>query len=143
NGVDAAGIGDTTARVAERHDFGFLFGEEAGGGGSGVAKALNRNARSTQRDLFHLACLFDDIKKAASGGFSASFGTTNRNGLAGNDAMGSVADGHGVGIHDPSHGLRVRVDVGRGNVLRRTDERETLAGVAAGTGPELATGHPL
>jgi hypothetical protein len=42
---------------------------------------------------------------------------------------------HRVGIHEPRHGLLVRADVGGGNVVRGTDKRADLAGVAAG--------HPL
>src|SRR5258707_1240066 len=75
DGVNAAGIGDAAARVAEGHDFCFLFGEQAGGSGAGVAESLNGDARATQCNLFQLAGLFDDVEQAAGGGFAASFGT--------------------------------------------------------------------
>src|SRR5438874_2846191 len=76
-GIDAAGVGDAATCVAQGDDFGFLFREEAGGGGSGIAKALNRDTGPAQRNLFHLARFFDNIEEAACRGFGAPFGTAD------------------------------------------------------------------
>ena len=143
DGIDAAGIGDPAPGVAEGHDFGFLLGEQAGGGGSGVAKTLNRDTRAAQRDFFHLAGFFHHVKQAARRRFAAPFGTSDGNRLAGDHAMSRMADGHSISVHDPGHGLRVGVDVWRRNVLRRADERKDLAGITTGHALEFALGHSL
>ena len=39
---------------------------------------------------------------------------------------------HGVGVHNPGHGLFVGVDIGRGDVAFRSDEIDDFGGVAAG-----------
>ena len=50
---------------------------------------------------------------------------------------------HGVGIHDPGHGLLVGVDVRRGHVLLRPDKFDQLRGIAAGHSLQLADRHLL
>ena len=49
-----------------------------------------------------------------------------------------MAGVHGVGVHDPGHGLLIGVHVGRGDVDFRADELEDLGGIAARDALELA-----
>ena len=48
---------------------------------------------------------------------------------------------HGIGIHDPRHGLLVGIDVGRGHVFFRADELDELRGVAARHALQLTHRH--
>ncbi len=54
-----------------------------------------------------------------------------------------MAHVHGVGIHDPGHGLLIGVDVGRGNILLRPDEVDDLRRVAARHALQFALAHRL
>ena len=56
-------------------------------------------------------------------------------------AVHGLAHVHGVGVHDPGHGLLVGAHVGRGNVFLRADELDQLGGVAAGHALQLALRH--
>ena len=64
-------------------------------------------------------------------------------GLPVTTAQRGIAHGHGVGVHDPGHGLGVRVDVGGGDVAVGADDDRDLGGVAAGHALQLAAGHAL
>src|SRR5260370_4228256 len=143
DGVDTAGVGDAAAGVAEGDDFSFLFREQARGSRSGVAEALNGDGRSAERDFFQLAGFFDDVEKAARGGFAASFGTANGNGFAGDDTVRGMSDGHRIGIHDPGHRLRVGVNIRRGNAHGESNDRQNLPGVTAAHTFEFALGYSL
>ena len=61
-------------------------------------------------------------------------------GLAGHHRGLRVARVHGIGVHDPGHGLFIGIHVGRGNVDLRPDEIEQLRGVAARDALQLAHG---
>ena len=50
---------------------------------------------------------------------------------------------HGVGVHDPRHGLLVGVHVGSGNIFFRSDEFDEFRGVAASHALEFALRHFL
>ena len=78
---------------------------------------------------------------AAAGGLAASARAADVDGLAGDDGGDGLAHVHGVGVHDPGHGLLVGVHVGRGNVFFRADEFDQFGGVAAGHALEFALGH--
>src|SRR5437016_3404131 len=143
DGINAAGIGDATAGIAESDDFCFLLGEEAGGGGAGVTESLNRDGSAAQRNLLQLAGFFNYVEQAARGGFAATLRAADGDRLTGDDAVRRMADGHGVGVHDPSHRLRVGINVRGGNVLRRTDDGQYFAGIAARHAFKLALGHAL
>ena len=143
DGIDAAGICHPAASVTQSNDFRFLLSEQARGSGASIAETLNGNGRATQRNLLHLARFFDDVEQAAGGGLAAALRTPDRNGFAGDDAMGGMADGHGIGVHDPGHGLRVGVNIRRGNVHGRSDDRQNFAGVTARHAFELTLGHAL
>src|SRR5690349_4616074 len=143
DGIDAARVGDAAAAIAERNDFCFLFGEEASGGRAGVAEALNGDGSAAQGNFLDLAGFFNDEEQAASGGLRASQRTADGDGFAGDDAGDGVALHHGIGVHDPGHGLRVGVNIGSGDVLVRADDGKNFAGEAAGHALEFALGHAL
>ena len=87
--------------------------------------------------------LIGDDRDAAAGGFAAAAGAAEGDGLAGDDGGDGLAHVHGVGVHDPGHGLLVGVHVGGGDVFFRADELDERGGVAAGHAFELALGHGL
>ena len=137
------GIVHAAARIADRHNLRFFLREQSRHGRAHVAEALNGDRRAAQGNLFDLARFLDHVEASAPGGVAAPFGAADRNRLAGHDAGRRVSHGHGVGVHDPGHGLRVGVNVGRGNIDLRTDDRLNFRGVAARHALEFALGHAL
>src|SRR6266705_921472 len=61
--------------------------------------------------------------------------------LTGDDRSGGLTNMHGVGVHDPSHGLFVRADVGRWDVTLRTEPVRQFRGIAARKPLEFAARH--
>ena len=82
--------------------------------------------------------LVGDDHAAAAGGFGAAFRSAEVDGLAGDHRGLGVAGVHGIGVHDPGHGLLIGVHVGRGDVFFGADEFEQFGGVAAGDALEFA-----
>ena len=72
----------------------------------------------------------------------ASCGRASRRGygFAGDDGGHGLAHVHGVGVHDPGHGLLVGAHVGGGDVFFGADKLDEFGGVAAGHAFELALG---
>src|SRR3970282_1969868 len=80
-----------------------------------------------------VACrLNDGVDGTAGGRLVAPLRTTQADGLAGDDAGDRVPHVHRVGVHDPGHGLGVRVDVRGRDVPLGADEHADLGGEAAG-----------
>ena len=79
---------------------------------------------------------------AASGRLTPTLGSSQRDGLAGDDGRFGAADVHGIGVHHPGHDLFVRVDVRCGNVLVGSDRVDDFGDVPAGERLELALRHP-
>src|SRR5207249_1247881 len=102
-----------------------------------VAKALNHDACVFGSETEALQCLRGDDHAAAPGCFRPTQRATELERLAGDDRRYGVALVHGIGVHDPGHGLFVRVHVGRGNVALRTDELADFSGVSASDAFEL------
>ena len=65
-------------------------------------------------------------------GFEAAERTARQRRLASDHSWRGMTRGHAVGVHDPRHGLRVGVHIGRGDVLVGADQRRDLVGIAAG-----------
>src|SRR6266478_6641166 len=84
---------------------------------------FSAKSRAAKRNLFQLAGFLDNIKQPARRSFIASLGTADGDRFAGDHAMRGMADGHRIGVHDPRHGLRVGVDVRRGNIHGGPDDR--------------------
>src|SRR5208337_1848979 len=106
-----------------------------------VAESLNDDAGAF---FFHAELghgFIDADHDAAAGGFPAAARTAQFDGLTGNDGGGGLADVHGVGVHDPSHGLLVGADVGSGNVALRAKPVGKFGGVTAGKALGFAAGQ--
>ena len=129
--VEAVAVVDGAGGIADRNDARAGLMQQLCRNRSGIAEALHRNGCAFQRDVEMLACALNGVETAAAGGFVAAQRSAQADRLAGDDAGNGVALGHAVGVHDPGHGLRIGVDIGRGNVLLRADERKDRAGVAA------------
>ena len=78
---------------------------------------------------------------ATSGGFAAATGTAKLNGLASDDGRGGLAGVHGVGVHDPSHGLLVGANVRCRDIALGTEPVRKLRSVAAGEALEFVARH--
>ena len=140
--VEAVAVVDAARRVADRDDLRSSLVQQA-------ARRWSRHCQSPAPTTVApfsgmcemLARALDGVEDAAAGGFVAAQRSAQADGLARDHAGNGIALGHAVGVHDPGHGLRVGVDVGRGNVLLRPDERQNRAGVAARHPFQLALRH--
>src|ERR1035441_1962552 len=94
------------------------------GNGAGVAEPLHHHARALYWDSQVLATAQRGKVHAAAGGFVAAQRAAEADRFAGHHAVHRVALVHAVGVHDPRHDLRRGIDVGRRDVLFRTDERQ-------------------
>ena len=106
-----------------------------------VAEALNHHAGAGRFDAEPAQRLQRDDHAAAAGGFRAAARSAQSHRLAGDHRGHGLALVHGVGVHDPGHGLRVGVDIGRGHVALGADEVDDLGGVAARDAFQLAIGE--
>ncbi len=137
------GVVEAAVVLGDADDGVALFGEELGGVGADVAEALNDDAAAFDGHAEVLHRLVADDGDAAAGGLAASARAAEVDGLAGDDGVDGLAHVHGVGVHDPGHGLLVGAHVGGGNVFFGADEFDELGGVAASHALELALGHFL
>ena len=139
--VEAVGVEERAIVLADADDLVALVPEELGGVGADVAEALDDDRGFGGDHVEVLEGLVGDDGDAAAGGLATAAGAAERDGLAGDDRGHGLAHVHGVGVHDPGHGLLVGAHVGRGNVFFRADEFDERGGVAAGHALELAFGH--
>ena len=96
-----------------------------------VAEALDRDPGVREAASLLLQRGADAVEDAARGRLVPADRAADRERLAGDDAEHGVADVHRVRVEDPGHHLRVRADVGRGDVLLRPDLVDDLGRVAA------------
>ena len=108
-----------------------------------VAETLDDHATALDGHVEVAQALVADHHHAAAGGLNAPARAADVDRLAGDHAGHRLAHVHGVGVHDPRHGLLVGVHVRRGNVLLRPDELDDLRGVAARHALQLALAHAL
>ena len=113
------------------------LGEETRRPTTNLAEALHGRGRSVVSDAQVRERLQGDVHDAARGGRRPAERAAEADRLAGHDAQDGVAGVHRVGVHHPGHGLLVGADVGRGDVVRGTDQRHDLRGVAPGDALEL------
>jgi len=139
--VDAVLVVEAAVVLGDADDGVALFGEEFGGIGAYVAEALNDDAAAFDGHAEMLHGFVADNRDTAAGSFFASAGAAEIDGLAGDDGIDGLAHVHGVGVHDPCHGLLVCAHVGCGDVFFRADEFDEFGGVAASHALELALGH--
>ena len=111
---------------------------QRGGHRADVAETLNDHARLLALHAELRERLVADQHQAAAGGFVAAVRAAHLDRLAGDHGGGGAAHVHGVGVHDPGHGLLVGAQVGRGNVALRAEPLAQLRGVAARDAFEFA-----
>ena len=141
--VEPAFVRDAALRIGDRDDAVAALRHQLRRVHSGVAEALNRNARAFDRLSERLHRFVDDVHAAARRRLVAPERSADRDRLAGNDSRNRVAVLHRERVHDPGHDLRRRVDVRRGNVFLRTDDDRDLGREAAGEVLELLHRHVL
>ncbi len=141
--VDAVLVVEAAVVLGDTYDGVALFVKELRGVGAYVAEALDNDAATFDRHAEVLHCFVADNGDAAAGGLLASAGAAEIDGFAGDDRVDCLAHVHGIGVHDPGHGLLVGAYVGGGNVFFRADEFDEFGGVAAGHALEFALGHFL
>ncbi len=83
--------------------------------------------------------LLDREHAAPTSRLSAALGPAKHDRLAGRDTRDGMTDVHGVRVHQPGHRLLVRVDVRRGDVLVRTNDRDQFGSEAAREVLDLVT----
>ena len=118
------------------------LGEQVGRDRADVAETLNGDRGPFEVETEVLRRFARHDHHAAAGRLAASERPAHLDRLAGDDGRRGVADVHAVGVHDPRHDLVVGVDVGRRDVLLRTDRIDDLGDVAPRQRLELAARHP-
>ncbi len=144
-GVEALGVGEVPAVVADGDGRDAELAEDGGGVRAHVAEALDHEGGALEVEVLLLGPLGDAVDDALAGGLLAAEGAAAGDGLAGDDALDAllvdVADGVGVGVHGPGHGLAVGADVGRGDVKIGADVAAEREEEAAGDALELGLGE--
>src|SRR5665213_4164014 len=115
----------------QRDNFETGGGHEFRGHAADVAESLDHDASSLAIEPEAAQRLIRDNHTTPACGFGASARAAQIDGFACNDSGLRVPATHGVGVHDPGHGLVVGVYVRRGDVDFRADEFVNLRGVAA------------
>src|SRR5208282_1709950 len=108
-----------------------------------VAEALHDDARVGWFKTEAPQSLHGDDHAATSGGFGAAARSAQVERLAGDNRGAGLAFVHGVGVHDPRHGLRIRIYVRGGNIALGADDVHDLGGVAARDALELTGGKHI
>jgi len=139
--VDAVLVVEAAVVLGDADDGVALFVKELGGVGAYVAEALDDDAAAFDGHAEELHCFVADDGDAAASGLLASARAAEVDGFAGDDGVDGLAHVHGVGVHDPGHGLFVGAHVGGGDIFFRSDEFDEFGGVAAGHALEFALGH--
>src|SRR6202050_2100634 len=138
--VEALLVVERAVNIRDADDFITRRVHEHGAHRADVPEALNDHARLIALHAeFGDSGVTNDHQPAASR-FLTPARATQREGLAGDDGRGGVAHVHRVSVHDPSHGLLVGAEIGRGNVPLRPDELDNFSGIAARDALDLALG---
>src|SRR5271167_2286390 len=129
----AMNIGDTDNFVARGvHQHSAL--------GTDVAKTLNDDAATFSAHFQFSQRIVAAHHQAAASGFAATLGAAELQRLAGDDGSGGLAGVHGIGVHNPGHGLLVGADVRGRNVALGTKPFAEFGGVAASNAFEFVFG---
>src|SRR5262245_50848638 len=86
-----------------------------------ITKSLHDDAGVWERYLLQTTSLLHTVHHASAGGLSPSQRSADDDGLAGHNARHGIADLHAVGVHDPGHGLFVRIDIRGEDIDPRAD----------------------
>src|SRR5215469_5237449 len=124
--VNAVLVKEASADFGYADDFVSGVVHELGGIGADIAESLNDHSGAVTVDIELAASFVADDHHAAAGGFAASAGAANVDGLSGYHGGDGLAHVHGVGVHHPGHDLFIGVDVGGGNVFLGADGFDKL-----------------
>ena len=141
--VDAVGIEQPAVLLGDADDLVAVLHHQAGGVRAHVAEALDDHPAAVDGHLQVAQALVADHHHAAAGGFNPPARAADVERLARHHAGHRLPHVHGVGVHDPRHGLLVGVHVGRGHILLRPDELDDLRGVPARHALQFALAHLL
>ena len=100
-----------------------------------ITESLHGDGGFGQRHALEFTCGASSVLATARGGFIATLRPAQAQRLAGDHAQFGMAMQHADGVHEPSHGLGVGVDIRGGDVAIAPDDGGDLGGIAAG--------HPL
>ena len=112
-----SGCIDAAAGIADRDDRRASLRHQPGGDRTGVAESLHHDPRTPAMSRPRLGRLLDGENASPPGRLVPALRSAQHQRLAGDHPGHRVPDVHRVGVHQPGHDLRVRVDVRRGNVL--------------------------
>ena len=141
--IEPAGVEDAAVDVGDADDFVTGLVHQARGLRADVAKALHDHARCGALAPEALQRLVADNHAAAPGGLPPAARAAQVERLAGHARRHGVAHVHGVGVHDPRHGLLVGVHVGRGDIALRADVVQDFRRVAPRDALQFALGELL
>ena len=141
--VEPVGVEDAPPGVRQGDDLRVRLVEQPRRDRARVAEPLDRDARPLQRDPPVPERLRRGEHHPAPGRLLAAERPADLHRFPGHRADGAPPLGHADGVHEPGHDLRVRVDVGGGDILRGADERSDLGRVAARQVLELPRRHRL
>ena len=141
--IDTVLVIETAFHFRDAEDLITCLGHQAGGVRSYIAKSLNDHTRGLTGEAQLLNSLFADDHDAASGCLAAAARAANVERLARNHGGYGLAHVHGIGIHNPSHGLLVGVHIRSRHVFLWPDELHQFRGVAAGHALKFAHRHPV
>lgn len=139
--VQSIGVVEPAADVADGHDTAPGVGEDANRMPANLAEALNRDPSILKRDSPAPEHLHGNQGDAAAGGFAAPGDAADGQGLAGHDGRIEDAGLRLDGVKEPGHDLLVGVDIRRGNVDARADNREHGGGVGTCEPRQFAGGE--
>ena len=119
------------------------LGHQARGHAAHVAEPLNHHTRIAGTHVEVAQRFIGDNQAASPGSLRPSLRAAQIQRFSGHYGRHGVALVHGIGIHDPGHGLLVRAHVGRRHVALRSDEFQNLGRVAPGDSLQLAFAQNL
>ena len=141
--VDAVAVEEAAVVLSDADDLVAPFHHQLGSVRAHVAEALDDHAAAFALHVQIPQGLVADHGDAAAGSLTPSARSADVQRLSRDHSGHRLPHMHGVGVHDPGHGLLVGVDVRGGNVLLWADKLDQFRGVAAGHAFQLADGHLL
>ena len=108
-----------------------------------TSKALNDDFGIVYVNVLDFAGFTNHIPAPSGRRFISAAGPSQGYGLAGNHSQDGMANGHGIGIHDPGHRLGICVDIRSGNIPVWANHYQNLKSVTPGETFQFALRHAL
>src|SRR6185437_10988568 len=137
--VDAGACIDRGFRITSCDDARAVFSDESSNVRARVSETMNRHTCVLQAHSFHTTSFTQRVETTARSRFRASLRAAERDWLAGDDAELSMTTHHRDRVHDPRHCLLIGVNVRRGYVAIRADDRRDLESVTSRQSLQLVT----